>query len=255
MQIIRINKKVIFIGITCLLVTISTCFFWRKALLDGLYKEKNVSIQSAGDQVSDVNPKEENVINSAVPVKIEENSNPDILVEEKENDLPIVNNDKKEVKITESKQESVATSYINWGYEVSPARKISAIIIHSSYDALGKEPYNLRGLLAEYKSYGVSAHYVIDREGVIHQLVADKNIAYHAGKSQLPNGETSVNAVSIGIELMNTEKDNYTGKQYQSLEDLVAKLKDNYPIKYVLGHKDIAPGRKTDPWNFNWNKL
>jgi len=36
---------------------------------------------------------------------------------------------------------------------------------------------------------------------------------------------------------------------------LIASLKKQYPIKSVVGHQDIAPGRKTDPWNFDWKRL
>ena len=54
---------------------------------------------------------------------------------------------------------------------------------------------------------------------------------------------------------MNTKTDNYTEAQYEALKNLLADLKKRYKIKYVLGHKDIAPGRKDDPWNFNMNKL
>lgn len=145
---------------------------------------------------------------------------------------------------------------ISWGFE-SPAtpRSIDAIIIHSSYDAIGKEPYDKTGLLEEYQQYGVSAHYLIDRGGKIYRLVSDKLIAYHAGKSMLPNGKTNVNERSIGIELMNTEKDAFTEKQYAALNGLIAHLKQSYGISYVLGHDQVAPGRKTDPWNIEWGKV
>jgi hypothetical protein len=144
---------------------------------------------------------------------------------------------------------------ITWGFSVSNSRKINTLVIHSSYDALGAEPYNLDGLIAEYKEYGVAPHFLIDRKGKIYQLVDEKNIAYHAGVSKMPDGRTGVNNFSIGIELMNTKEDSYTESQYSGLNKLIDYLEDNHKIKYVLGHQDISPDRKTDPWNFNWKKV
>jgi hypothetical protein len=145
---------------------------------------------------------------------------------------------------------------ISWGFETpKAARKIEAVIIHSSYDALGKKPYDVEGLLEEYRQYGVAAHYLIDRQGRIFQLVTDSSIAYHAGKSSLPNGKTNVNEVSIGIELMNKEDDEFTSEQYSALNVLIKQLKADYSIKYILGHNQIAPERKSDPWNIDWSKV
>ena len=169
----------------------------------------------------------------------------------------------KEEKLTESKEEETKTEsadfikqkLVSWGHQNSSSRKIDTIVIHSSYDALGDEPYDLDGLLAEYKQYGVAAHYLIDRKGGVYQLVEDKNIAYHAGISSVPDGRMNVNFFSIGIELMNTKEDEYTSKQYKSLKELIDYLESKYSIKYTLGHDDVAPGRKTDPWNFDWEKI
>lgn len=134
-------------------------------------------------------------------------------------------------------------------------RTIDAIILHSSYDLAGPDPYSVEGIVKEYEDYGVSAHYLIDRAGIIYRLVEDKNIAYHAGVSKMPDGRQNANEFSIGIEIMNTETGQFTKAQYAAVNDLVAYLKKQYPIKTVVGHADIAPGRKTDPWNFDWKKL
>jgi len=145
---------------------------------------------------------------------------------------------------------------VSWGYsKPQSARTIDTIIIHSSYNALGGDKYDLTKLLEEYREYGVSPHYLIDREGNIYQLVSDKNIAYHAGESQMPDGRTNVNNFSLGIEIMNTEDSNLTEKQYQSLNKLMDYLKNIHKIKDVLGHNQISSGRKTDPWNFDWKKI
>ncbi len=144
---------------------------------------------------------------------------------------------------------------VSFGHQKTSGRKIDTIILHSSYDALGDEPYSYSGLVEEYRQYGVAAHYLIDRKGKIYQLVRDQDIAYHAGQSQVPDGRTSVNSFSLGIEIMNTKEENYTKSQYQALNELLNYLEDQYSIKYTLGHNDIAPDRKTDPWNFDWDKI
>jgi uncharacterized protein YxeA len=141
------------------------------------------------------------------------------------------------------------------GFQVAENRKIDTIIIHSSYDALGDNPYSISGIIQEYKDYGVSAHYLIGRDGVVYQLVREKDIAYHAGVSSVPDGRTGVNAFSVGIELVNTKTNEFTTVQYSTLKNLISELKSRYSIKYVLGHNQIAPERKDDPWNFDWSKL
>lgn len=176
-------------------------------------------------------------------------------------------NKQEEKKVVEEKKSSnekieekssageIVSKFVSWGFEKSSNRKIDTIIVHSSYDALGDDPYDVTGLIAEYKQYGVAAHYLIDREGTIYQLVADKNIAYHAGESKVPDGRTGVNAFSIGIEMMNTKEEKFTSSQYSALNKLLASLKKQYSIKYILGHEDVSPGRKTDPWNIDWDKV
>lgn len=134
-------------------------------------------------------------------------------------------------------------------------RPIDTIVLHSSYNPNGGDPYSVAEIIKIYESYGVSAHYLIDRSGKIYRLVRDKDIAYHAGVSEMPDGRQGVNDFSIGIEIMNKEDTEFTKAQYEAVNDLVASLKKKYTIKYVVGHGDIAPGRKTDPWNFDWKKL
>ncbi len=135
------------------------------------------------------------------------------------------------------------------------ARTIDTIVLHSSYNSLGGDPYVVGKLVEIYESYGVSAHYLIDRGGKVYRLVGDQNIAYHAGASKMPDGRKNVNDFSIGIEIMNQEDTEYTKAQYEAVNTLVTSLKKQYTIKYVVGHGDIAPDRKTDPWNFDWKKL
>ena len=141
------------------------------------------------------------------------------------------------------------------GFAVSGKREIDTIILHSSYDPVGKDPYSVRGVVRGYERYGVSAHYLIDRAGAIYRLVPEKNVSYHAGASRMPDGRTNVNRFSLGIEIMNKKDDSYTPAQYAAARYLISRLKGQYPIRYVLGHNKIAPDRKSDPWNFNWNTL
>lgn len=151
------------------------------------------------------------------------------------------------------RQVKVVNHLVSWGHRtLDYPRRIEAIIIHSSYNALTPDSFSVAGILREYRKYDVSPHYIISRKGTINRLVCDRDIAYQAGKSRLPNGITDVNAVSIGIEIVNTPHDPPTAAQYKSLASLVKCLDSKYRIKYILGHKDIAPGRKTDPWEFDW---
>lgn len=158
-------------------------------------------------------------------------------------------------KVPEKNTAKIINKLVDFGYQSSSGRKIDTIIVHSSYDALGDDPFSIPGIIKEYAEYGVSAHYLIGRDGTIYQLVADKNIAYHAGVSQVPDGRTGVNAFSLGIEMVNTKTDKFTTAQYSALDNLIGQLKNEYKIKYVLGHNQIAPDRKTDPWNFDWSKF
>ena len=151
---------------------------------------------------------------------------------------------------------NVVDKFVSWGYEIPLSdRSIDTIIIHSSYDALGDNPYSVDGVIYEYKIYGVSPHYLIDRNGTIFRLVKEENIAYHAGGGKMPDGRTNINSFSIGIEIINTKTIGPNEAQYSSLVELVKSLKSKYGIKNILGHSEISPGRKTDPWNFDWQKF
>ena len=107
----------------------------------------------------------------------------------------------------------------------------------------------------------VSCHYIINRNGEVIQLVKDKNIAWHAGKSKWKKF-INLNNKSIGIELVNKGHkfgyQNFSKKQIKSLLKLCKILKNKYKIKKenFLGHSDIAPLRKIDPGEkFPWKKL
>ena len=105
----------------------------------------------------------------------------------------------------------------------------------------------------------ISAHYAIDREGLVYRLVDEKNVAWHAGKSSLKgraiNG--SCNDFSIGIELFGGDWIEFTEKQYTSLISLTQDIQTRHqiPKDNIVGHEFIAPVRKVDPGkHFRWPK-
>ncbi len=148
------------------------------------------------------------------------------------------------------------TSKVNYGHRKTTGREIDIIVIHSSYYVAENDSFSLEGVMQQYKQYGVSPHYIIDREGVVYRTVTDNNVAFHAGQSRLPGtSRTNLNTNSIGIEIINTLTTPPTEAQYKSLVSLVKSLKSTYPIQYVVRHSDISPGRKTDPWAFDWEKF
>ena len=101
----------------------------------------------------------------------------------------------------------------------------------------------------------VSSHFVIYREGNLTQYVSCKKRAWHAGVSEW-NGKKNCNDFSIGIELEGSDHIEYTKSQYEKLNQLIDCLRSYYDIKDIVGHSDIAPGRKTDPGtSFNWKKI
>ena len=143
---------------------------------------------------------------------------------------------------------------VSFGFRPTQNRKIDAVIIHSVYNASEGDKYDVDLVIKQFSRYGVSSHYLIGRDGKVYQLVNERNISFQAGHSELPDGRTAVNSCSIGIELI-TSKDSLdapTEPQIKSLTALVKSIKSRYNIKYVLRHSDIAPARKTDPWNMNW---
>jgi len=101
----------------------------------------------------------------------------------------------------------------------------------------------------------VSAHFLIDRGGVLTQFVSCSERAWHAGQSQF-EGRPACNDFSLGIELEGTDERPYTQKQYRTLARLARKLIAAFPLRAVRGHSDVAPGRKTDPGpSFDWRRL
>ena len=145
----------------------------------------------------------------------------------------------------------------NYSNKARVQRDIKCVIIH--YTGMQSEIESIRRL--KNPKYKVSCHYLINRKGKIIQMVNDKNIAWHAGKSKWKKF-TNLNNNSLGIELVNKGHkfgyQNFSNQQIKSLIQLCKKLKKKYAIKKenFLGHSDIAPLRKIDPGEkFPWVKL
>ncbi|WAJ69473.1 1,6-anhydro-N-acetylmuramyl-L-alanine amidase AmpD [Catenovulum adriaticum] len=102
----------------------------------------------------------------------------------------------------------------------------------------------------------VSAHVLIRRDGQIIQYVPFDKRAWHAGVSEF-NGKANCNDFSIGIELEGSINIEYEPVQYKALAGVVKQIQQSYPAithDRIVGHSDIAPGRKTDPGEvFNWD--
>lgn len=129
--------------------------------------------------------------------------------------------------------------------------KIDTIVIHYTE----KEDHLAWHL--EALELKVSAHYLINREGKVFSVVPDNLRAFHAGKS-FWRGREKVNDFSIGIELDNNGKEKFSEALMNSLISLCKELIYKYPIDpfNIIGHSDVAPGRKSDPGRlFDWNLL
>ncbi|MEM7612251.1 MAG: 1,6-anhydro-N-acetylmuramyl-L-alanine amidase AmpD [Pseudomonadota bacterium] len=117
----------------------------------------------------------------------------------------------------------------------------------------GAHPY-FRGI----EGLRVSAHLVIGRDGHLTQFVPFHRRAWHAGASSF-EGRDRCNDFSIGIELEGADDIPYESDQYASLNAVLAALRATYPslgAAPVVGHADIAPGRKTDPGAaFDWSRV
>ncbi|WP_114800333.1 1,6-anhydro-N-acetylmuramyl-L-alanine amidase AmpD [Moraxella canis] len=103
----------------------------------------------------------------------------------------------------------------------------------------------------------VSAHLFIERGGSVTQFVNFNDRAWHAGRSCYL-GQTECNDFTIGIELEGSDDKAFEEVQYQVLSQIIAAIYRAYPTtrRHLMGHSDIAPGRKTDPGTyFDWQKL
>jgi len=162
---------------------------------------------------------------------------------------------------------------------------VDTIVLHFSSDVAANptSPYEVDKVVSIFKKAGVSAHYLIDRDGTIYRLVKEEDQAYHAGDGKLPRdtSRTELNDTSIGVELLaiGTQKEmekiisketydkvkeadrGYTQKQYDSLKTLLKDITERRKEigtdrEHIIGHDEYAPNRKTDPGSlFDWAKI
>lgn len=126
------------------------------------------------------------------------------------------------------------------------------ILHHTTNDTAEQALATLTSRVAQ-----VSAHYLIARDGRIFYLVDELKRAWHAGDSYW-GGNRDLNSSSIGIELDNNGNEPFPDAQIDALIALLGDLSQrwNIPAANVLGHGDVAPGRKVDPSAlFPWRRL
>ncbi len=122
----------------------------------------------------------------------------------------------------------------------------------------GNLPAAAHPFFAAIAGLRVSAHAVVRRDGGVSQYVPFHARAWHAGVSEW-QGRSACNDFSIGIELEGVDTEPYESVQYHAVAALIGALIRAYPslsLDRLVGHSDVAPGRKTDPGlSFDWTCL
>jgi len=163
--------------------------------------------------------------------------------------------------------------------------EITHIVIHfiSNVIANRTDPYNIADIHGIFTTYGVSAHYIIDRDGTIHLAVPEERVAFHAGAGYLadfPDYENRLNQHSIGIELLGigsqadmsvfltaAEYDaldpaliGFADAQYEALNWLLHDILARHPLvlpdrRHIIGHSEYAPDKPDPGALFEWHRL
>lgn len=170
-----------------------------------------------------------------------------------------------------------------------PTAPIDTVMLHFCSDVIENpdNPFSVDRIVEIFEQYGVSAHYLIGRDGTVYRFVPEQRVAYHAGKGTVPGKPERTNRLnefSIGIEMLNVgsakdmaifmkpeayaafaknnpEKIGYTDAQYQALNQLLTQIKQRHPAikhdrQHIIGHDEYAGGRRTDPGElFNWSRI
>ena len=143
-------------------------------------------------------------------------------------------------------------------FKTSPNRQVKFIVLHATASS------STESAVRWFKDpiSKVSAHYVIGKDGSVVQMVDLANIAWHVGKSEITvSGEhyVGLNNISIGIELVNLNdgKDLYDTRQINACLTITDALSRYYDIgpDFIIGHKDCAVGRKSDPVGWNMEEF
>ena len=117
--------------------------------------------------------------------------------------------------------------------------------------------YDADAFFEKLRDVRVSSHLIIGRGGAVYQSVAFDKRAWHAGESVFQE-RARCNDFSIGIELVGDEEGPFTDEQHHSLSSICDRLCATYEIpgEHIVGHRDIAPGRKVDPGaDFDYAKI
>lgn len=134
---------------------------------------------------------------------------------------------------------------------------VDVLVLHYTELSLQESLDILRDAARDHR---VSSHYVLAEDGTVYRLVPENRIAWHAGRSWW-RGRKSLNATSIGIEIVNLHGDrhDYPPRQVSALVELCREILARHPAiepRNVVGHSDIAPKRKIDPGlRFPWAAL
>lgn len=134
-------------------------------------------------------------------------------------------------------------------------RKPSIIVLHYTVEDTLDGSHDI--LSDPKRKHPVSSHYLLDRDGRLLQLVPDHLAAWHAGVGNW-GAMRDLNQTSIGIEIVNTGSEPFPDAQIDALIALLGDLttRHDIPRSQVIGHADLAPGRKIDPGQFfPWKKL
>jgi hypothetical protein len=131
--------------------------------------------------------------------------------------------------------------------------KVDCVVLHATVGSL-------TATLAWFAnpSSGVSAHYVVAKNGVMYQMVEERKLAHHAGASRY-QGRENFNDFSIGIEIVNKNDglDPYPPDQFEGMVNLVGYLVETYEIQreWIVTHADVSTVGKTDPRGFPIHEL
>lgn len=131
------------------------------------------------------------------------------------------------------------------------------LVLH--YTGMTSGPEALARLCDEQSK--VSSHYLVEEDGRVFRLVPEERRAWHAGVS-FWKGESDINGRSIGIEIVNPGHEfgyrAFPAAQIAAVIELAADIRTRWSIEdsRILGHSDVAPGRKIDPGElFPWKQL
>lgn len=166
---------------------------------------------------------------------------------------------------------------------------VDTIVLHFTSEVTlhPDDPFDVDRMIDTFTTYGVSAHYLIDRDGTIYRLVDEERQAFHAGRGELPfqpRRRNSLNKNSIGIEMfaIGSKRDmkifmsedkyeqvraahpefiGFTDAQYEALDALIDDVITRYPDiqrdrRHIIGHEEYARIRRTDPGElFDWTQI